>query len=308
MINPSGVVPVLELRGPANPTILSGVAGTTLSYHDEASGIVISKVHRHGAEWQWQVATAEGGEQLAMKLSSGASSNVLRLIDPLNPNRSIVIDAAIGITIGSEPVLTRPLADAIYIRSDTTQASLFGGRATASRTIAIGPNDSSALGSTSIGNGNVASAHCATAIGTVTWAAAPWATTLGVYTYASGAVATAMGNGTRAEGTASLATGAQTEAAGDYSSAFGFETMARGFAQVVIGRNNIAQGDAKNWVETDDLFIVGNGSSAAAPSNAMVVKKNGDTVVSGSLTVKGAMHIEPRGGISMGEFTAVTEE
>jgi hypothetical protein len=307
MINPSGTAPVLELRGPANPGLLSGIQGATLSYHDDASGIVISKVHRHGPEWQWQVATTEG-ERVAMKLNSGTSANVLSLIDPSNPNRAIVIDAAIGITIDNNPVLTRPVADAIYIRGDTTQAGLFGGRATALRTIAIGPSDSVALGTTSIGNGNMASAHCATAIGTVTWAAGPWSTTFGVYTYAGGGAATALGNGARANGGASLATGAQTEASGDYASSFGLETIAQGFAQVVIGRNNIAQGDAKNWIDTDDLFIVGNGASAAAPSNAMVVKKNGDTVVSGSLTVKGAMHIEPRGGISMGEFTAVTEE
>jgi len=307
-INPTGKAAVLELRGPPNPTVWSGDAGSTLSYHDDQQGIVISKVHRHGAEWQWQVATSDGAERLAMKLNSGTTTTALTLNDPTNSSRSIVIDPALGITIGSQPVLTRALADAIYLRTDSPQAGLFGGHATAFRTIAIGPSESIALGTTTIGNQNLASAHCATAIGTVTWAAGPWSTTFGVYTYAGGGAATAMGNGARANGAGSLATGMQTEARGDYSTAFGFETIAQGFAQAVVGRHNIAQGNAQEWVETDDLFVVGNGASAAAPSNAMVVKKNGDTIISGSLNVKGAMHIEPSGGISMGEFTAVIEE
>jgi hypothetical protein len=308
MINPAAASPILELRGPANPAVLTGVAGSTLSYHDDAQGIVISKVHRYGAEWQWQVASAEGAERLSMKLNSAPAANALTLLDPTNPNRAIVLDSANGITIDNQPVLTRPVADAIYIRSDSAQAGLFGGHATAFRTIAIGPNESVALGTTAIGNGNVASAHCATAIGTVTWAAGPWSTTLGVYTYADGGAATAMGNGSRALGPGSLATGMLTEARGDYSSAFGLQTIAQGFAQVVVGRHNIAQGDGRNWVETDDLFVVGNGPAASAPSNAMVVRKNGDTIIAGALTVKGTMHIEPSGGISMGEFTAAGEQ
>jgi hypothetical protein len=308
-INPTATEPMLELRGPASGPGLAGDASATLSYHDNAAGVVISKVHRHAAEWQWQVATSEGADRLVMRLrNSSSDGTALTLVDPNNPNRAIVIDPGAGLTINNEPVLTRPAADAIYVRADSAQTGLFGGHATAFRSIAIGPNESIALGATTIGNANVASAHCATAIGTVTWAAGPWSTTFGVYTYAGGGASTAMGNGSRADGPASFASGMQTSARGDYASAFGLQTVAQGFAQVVLGRHNIPQGDSGNWIDSDDLFVLGNGASANAPSNAMVVKKNGDTTIAGSLRVIGAMHIEPRGGISMGEFTAVAEE
>ena len=307
-IQPAADVPILELRGPANGIGLQGTPTATLSYHDNVQGVVVSKVHRHGAEWQWQVANADGAERLVMRLTSSSNGSALTLIDPENPNSVIVIDPAGGMTIGNQPVLTRTVADAVYLRTDSEQGGLFGGRATALRSIAVGPSQSVALGATTIGHGNLASAHCATALGTVTWAAGPWSTTFGVYSLASGGCATAMGNGTRGEGAASLATGMQTVARGDYSSAFGLQTVAQGFAQFVVGQHNVAQGDARNWIETDDLFVVGNGTSAEAPANALVVKKNGDTTIAGSLRVTGVMHVEPRGGISMGEFTAAAEE
>ena len=76
-----------------------------------------------------------------------------------------------------------------------------------------------------------------------------------------------------------------------------------------------------NWIPTDDLFIIGNGAPVLSPSgalqynsagnvvvtpsNALVVKKNGDTTVYGNLTVSGSSNvvlINPAGDISMGGF------
>jgi hypothetical protein len=60
-----------------------------------------------------------------------------------------------------------------------------------------------------------------------------------------------------------------------------------------------------NWVDTDPLFEVGNGVSGA-PSDALVVYKNGNTVVSGTLAISGssnAVLVNPAGDLSMGSFT-----
>lgn len=57
----------------------------------------------------------------------------------------------------------------------------------------------------------------------------------------------------------------------------------------MVGRFNVPQGDANNWVATDDLFVVGNGTGNAPEqrSNALAVKKNGDTTVAGAIHVRG---------------------
>lgn len=79
---------------------------------------------------------------------------------------------------------------------------------------------------------------------------------------------------------------------------------------LAIGRYNVAQGDPMNWVGTDDLFVIGNGTGdytdefdnwfPPQPHNAFVVKKNGDTMISGKVL------IHPQGDLSMGEFTSGT--
>jgi hypothetical protein len=90
-----------------------------------------------------------------------------------------------------------------------------------------------------------------------------------------------------------------------YSTAAGNFSTAQGVGQFVVGQFNIPQGNPTVWSGTDDLFTVGNGSGygnwsqnpttygplfqaiATNPSNAFVVKKNGDTIVSGGLIVSG---------------------
>ncbi|HVK60600.1 MAG TPA: hypothetical protein VM432_03575 [Bdellovibrionales bacterium] len=67
-------------------------------------------------------------------------------------------------------------------------------------------------------------------------------------------------------------------ATGSYSLAAGNGTTAHSYGQAVFGSNNQAKGgeDPFNWVETDPLFVVGNGLDATTKSNALVILKNGN--------------------------------
>jgi hypothetical protein len=93
---------------------------------------------------------------------------------------------------------------------------------------------------------------------------------------------------------------------GNYSFTVGLNVEAHGLSQTVVGTYNSIQGSPYQLANDDALFIVGNGNSETSRSNALVVKKNGDTDIYGKLTVTGKSHIRvaPSGDLSMGEFTS----
>lgn len=70
--------------------------------------------------------------------------------------------------------------------------------------------------------------------------------------------------------------GYSTAAGGDYSTATGFNTSAGSYAELAIGANNTRVFNSRTeWVDTDRLFVIGNGRSDVDRSDAMVVLKNG---------------------------------
>jgi hypothetical protein len=106
---------------------------------------------------------------------------------------------------------------------------------------------------------------------------------------ASGPDSFASGYDTTASGTDSMASGYGTTASGVDSTASGSDTTAAAQDSFVIGAYNGGLGITESgttWVATDPLFEIGNGASGA-PSDALVVYKNGNTVVSGALVVSG---------------------
>ncbi|WP_445733450.1 tail fiber domain-containing protein [Mariniflexile sp.] len=98
----------------------------------------------------------------------------------------------------------------------------------------------------------------------------------GSSTKAIGSYATAMGKLTTALGINSTAIGNKTTAIGINSTAMGLETIAVANASTALGKYNVA--------ELNGLFMVGNGSSAAAADrkNAFIVKEDGKTGVNTS--------------------------
>jgi len=105
--------------------------------------------------------------------------------------------------------------------------------------------------------------HTSIAFGKDTTAQSQHTVVFGHNTTASGSVSTAMGYG--------------TTASGNYSTAMGTNTYAQSFASLVLGRYNIVEGNANSWVDTDPLFVIGNGADSENPGNAMTVLKDGST-------------------------------
>lgn len=111
--------------------------------------------------------------------------------------------------------------------------------------------------------------------------------------HAEGAENVASGNSSHAEGQQNTASGNQahaegydTTSSGRYSHSQNNGTIAQGYAQTAIGTFNTAQGTATSRVNTDHAFIIGNGSSNSARSNALTVDWSGSLVASG--TIKGS--------------------
>ncbi len=131
-----------------------------------------------------------------------------------------------------------------------------------------------------------------TAFGTNTTASGQGSTAFGIGSTASTIASTALGAFTKANGGTSFAAGGSTTASGDISTAFGTFTTAQPFVSFVLGRYNYNPGtyNPNSWVLTDPLFVIGNGTSGTATSNAMTVLKNGNTGI-GVTTPIAPLHI-----------------
>jgi hypothetical protein len=187
--------------------------------------------------------------------------------------------------------------------------------------VAFGSNTTaSGLYSTASGYTTTASGNFSTAFGYETTASNGGAASFGFYSVASGWGATAYGAGTTASGNYSLTMGYVTTASGSSASAFGYNATASGncsvasgvstsasaYASVAIGAGNIGGGNPTEWIATDPLFEVGNGTlygtgnpTATGPADAFVVYKNGDAAVQGNLAAGGVITAAPGGDIPM---------
>ncbi len=136
-----------------------------------------------------------------------------------------------------------------------------------------------------MGRANLAQ-YCSTTIGQNNSATAAWSAAFGGYgNTASNLFATAMGAATVASGMGSTSLCRYTIASGDYSAAFNFSTTAQSYVSATFGQFKLGGGNATTWVSTDPLFEIGNGTSATAKSDALVVYKNGNVAVQGKITI-----------------------
>ena len=125
------------------------------------------------------------------------------------------------------------------------------------------------------------------ASGSSTIASGPTSFASGAKTIASGSTSFASGFKSQATGTNSTSFGQLSRASGDLSTAFGDGSTANAYNSFVVGRFNqtLALGNLTSWTSNDDLFVIGNGTDELVRSNAMLVKKNGDTRISNRLTI-----------------------
>lgn len=119
--------------------------------------------------------------------------------------------------------------------------------------------------SVAFGSGTIASGYASVATG--------------IWSEASGYASTAMGNVTYATNYYSSAFGHGTMASGSWSTAMGRATTAESGYETTLGvwNTDYVPTSINGFDATDRLFVIGNGSSAAARSDAMVILKNGNT-------------------------------
>ncbi|MTE26330.1 tail fiber domain-containing protein [Winogradskyella ouciana] len=116
-------------------------------------------------------------------------------------------------------------------------------------------------------------------------ATGPYSFAVGEGSKALGYSSIAMGYYTTASEFFATAMGYSTTASGSYSTAMGRGTKANAHRSMAIGSYNIGGGDLYNWVATDPLFEIGNGTDDANRANALTVLKNGNTQISSKLTL-----------------------
>ncbi|MGH1386993.1 C1q-like domain-containing protein [Kordia sp.] len=107
----------------------------------------------------------------------------------------------------------------------------------------------------------------------------------------SGFYSMTMGDNNIASGNYSVALGRNTNASGTESIALGYAITAESRGQTTLGQFNTAvAGNANAHVPTDRLLVVGNGTSdfeGINSSDALVILKNGNTTINGTLTIDG---------------------
>jgi hypothetical protein len=161
----------------------------------------------------------------------------------------------------------------------------FSSFAAGSRTIAKGHYSTAfgystyanGYGSFAAGEGSQTPGDFSAAIGYLNYSAGSTSIALGRGSLALGYTTTAMGNSTSARGNSSTSMGYETAANGDYTLATGFWTTARAYNSVVFGRYNdsINTSNPTQWVASDPLLIIGNGTDEDNRRNALTVLKNG---------------------------------
>ncbi len=113
------------------------------------------------------------------------------------------------------------------------------------------------------------------AFGNSTLASGSGACALGSHTVSSGRASFSAGNTTVASGDWSVALGDHTVSSGNYSFSAGLYTEAKARDSIALGRYNVISGDSTTWIETDPLFVIGNGSDNLNRHNALTLLKNG---------------------------------
>lgn len=151
---------------------------------------------------------------------------------------------------------------------------------------------------TASGNHAVAMGKGSTATGSNSVALGLNSTAKGFYSFANGQNVEALGEGsfatglsTEAAGMQSFAAGYNTRAVGQLSFAMGSGIVSRGYVAAFGRYNDTITGSSVGWINTDPLFMIGNGSDNNNRSNALLVTKNGNMSIGGRMPAA-RLHIE----------------
>ncbi|PCE62535.1 hypothetical protein [Sediminicola luteus] len=136
------------------------------------------------------------------------------------------------------------------------------------------------------GNNTSATGEAAIAMGQIAQAT-DFGVALGYGASAEGHYGLALGYNPTAAERYSIAIGGSSYAASEASAAIGWGTWAQSRSETAMGRYNTLYTPEieTGWSPNDRLFIIGNGSSAGSRSDALIIRKNGNTEINGALTI-----------------------
>ncbi len=140
--------------------------------------------------------------------------------------------------------------------------------------LAFGENDTArGINSIAIGDNAIANGPNSIAIGTTV--------------DASGSFSNAFGQNTEASGLNATSFGLLTNASGFYSTVFGFNTNSLSYNETTFGSYNTSYtpNSTNSFNPVDRLFGIGNGTSNALRSDALIIYKSGDAILNGQLTL-----------------------
>ena len=176
------------------------------------------------------------------------------------------------------------------------------------------------------GNGTTASGYTAAAMGQNTtasgrysraWgrdaiATGEYSTVWGLSATTSANWSTAWGSSTVASAELATAWGEDTTASGNYSTVWGRNTTAESYGQTTLGLFNTAvAGNPGQSISTDRLLVVGNGTSTVSRTDALVILKNGNTILNGALTINATSttnsYTLPTGGGTNGQVLSMQD-
>jgi len=161
---------------------------------------------------------------------------------------------------------------------DTVTASAASAHAEGSSTQATNTN-SHAEGTGTIASGNISHAEgeSTNASGYASHSEGSTNTASGDYSHVEGQNNTAGSTYSHAEGTGTLTSGLAAHAAN-------VGTTAQGYGQTAIGSYNVVQGTSGSLVNTDNAFIIGNGTDNTHRSNAFAVTYQGNATLAGTIS------------------------
>jgi len=254
----------------ANPS--SGVAsslgaGTRMMWYPKKAAFRVGEAI--GTEWD---DANIGLFSVAMGLATKASGHFSTAM-----GYSTIASAQYSTAMGNSTIASAQFSTAM---GSTTRASGEYSTAMGNGTTASNTN------STAMGYSSIASQQFSTAMGYGTTASGIGSSAMGMSTTASGQAATAMGQSTLATQTSSTAMGFGPIASGVASTAMGYYTTAKSLAETAIGTYNTDYSPTNGFLynATERLFVIGNGTSSSALSDALVMLKNGNTTFSGTVT------------------------
>ncbi|HNW89496.1 MAG TPA: tail fiber domain-containing protein [Bacteroidales bacterium] len=321
---PTGLTGTTGATGP----LVSGTTGQTLR-HDGTTWVANSKLYNDGANIG--IGTTSPSALLQTNGTGTGEGNVLFTGEYKSSNPGAAPVSGAGTRLMWYP-------DMAALRAGNVTGGKWDTDSIGISSIALGyDTKANGFNTTALGANTTASGNVATALGYGTVASGSFSTSMGNQTKASGAFTTALGYGSAAPGDYSIAMGRSSVASGYYSNAIGYFATASGnnsyaigdditaysYREFVIGSCNTQYTpiSAASWNPADRLFVVGNGTSFAARSDAFTILKNGNTGIGTSApasklevagagaftgTVSGANAVDNDEFVTKGQLSSLT--